>query len=150
MATEPIPRGVCCHEAGHAVVAFSFQVHVIAVRVALNDEKGWHGATDTPPGSADNLPYLDRITLWSAGKAAEEFFECTAHECAWLGDFGEISSLLNRKGLLNELWPRINEGKARACVIFEKHRDQARRLTDRLVERGCIDDAEFLRLMTAV
>jgi hypothetical protein len=133
------------------VTAFSFGVPVTAVWVAFSSEKGWHGATDTPPGSANHLPCKDRITLLIGGKAAEEFFDCPAHQDAWLLDFGEIASLLNRNEVpSSELWPRIDEGKAHARAIFEKYRDQTLRLTDRLVDRSRVDDVEFLRLMSAV
>lgn len=142
--TEKYPRGIACHEAGHAVVAFSFSLRVAAIRVVFSEEKGWHGCTkaDTPQAIED------RITLLSAGKAAEEFFDCPADGKAWHDDLLKISLLL---GLPSELpWPQINEGKARARPILEKYREQALRLTDRLVERGRVDDAEFLRLMNAV
>ena len=38
-------RGLCCHEAGHAVVAWSFGVPVIAVYVSFSVARGWQGGT---------------------------------------------------------------------------------------------------------
>jgi hypothetical protein len=141
------PRGVCCHEAGHAVVAFSFGLRVAAVRVAYSEKRDWYGAMDAEkPQSMAN-----QITLLCASKMAEKFFDCPAHNRSWFHDYGEIDSLLSRNDVpVDERPTRIDEGEACACTILEEYREQARRLTDRLVERGCIDNAEFLRLMTAV
>jgi hypothetical protein len=145
--TDKFQRGGCCHEAGHAVVLFSFSVPVAAVRVAFNEEVGWHGGTDLPNGSDDHLHYMDRITILRAGKTAEEFFDCPAHEKAWLRDFGEISTLLDRNEILHELWSRIDLADARVRVILEQHRDKALKLINRLVEYGRVNAAEFSRLM---
>ena len=144
--TGSYPRGLCCHEAGHAVVASSFGVRVAAVMVMFTEEKGWHGETMTE-GSADHLPCEYRITLLSAGKAAEEFFNYPADARASLRDYGEIDSLLDRKGMRDEREARIDEGKMRARIVLEEHREQALRLIDRLVKFGRVDDVQFLRLM---
>jgi hypothetical protein len=130
-------------------VAFSFNLPVLAVRVTFSEEKGWHGGTDTPKGSAYHLHYMDQVTILRAGKTAEEFFDCPAHQKAWLGDFGEISALLDRNGIRHErdLWLRIAEADERARAILQNHRDKALKLIDRLVECGRVDRPEFLRLM---
>jgi hypothetical protein len=41
--TERYPQGLCCHEAGHAVAAFSLGVHVVAVSVFFTEKAGWKG-----------------------------------------------------------------------------------------------------------
>jgi Zn-finger nucleic acid-binding protein len=134
---ESYGRGLCCHEAGHAVVLYAFGIRVLAVRVTFSEEKGWYGATDTPKGSADHLSCQDRITILSAGKAAEEFFDCPAYEGAWRHDLGEIASLLDRNGIPAEQhWLRIDECKARAHSILAEHREQAVKLIDHLYEHG--------------
>jgi hypothetical protein len=146
MTLEVKKRGVCCHEAGHAVVLYSFGLDVSAIRVLYSEEKDWHGCTDATP--VDHLPVNDQILNYAAGKAAEEFFECPAHKFAWCLDFGEISSRLERNGIpADELWPRIDQAKACARIILEKHRRQARKLIDRLAEYGHVDASQFLRLM---
>ena len=145
---EQYPRGLCCHEAGHAIVAYSFNLQVESVYVRCEEAKGWYGGTKM--SSPKYLSISDQVVNRAAGKAAEELFNCPAHERAWLHDFGEISSLLNRSGLpADELRPRIDEGKERARAILEKYRDQALRLTNRLVECGRIDGIEFTRLMNS-
>jgi hypothetical protein len=137
---------VCCHEAGHAIVLHSFGLPVVAIQVLYTEEKDWHGRTNGAP--VDHLPVKDQVLNHAAGKAAEEFFECPAHERAWFKDFLEIASLLNRNGIPeDEIWPRIDEAKERARTILQRYRDKALKLTDRLVEHGLVDAADFDRLM---
>jgi len=71
---ERYPQGFCCHEAGHAVVAFSLGVRVVAVSVFFTEKEGWKGYTKTE--GTDHLPWKDQIMLHIAGMAAEEFFNC--------------------------------------------------------------------------
>jgi hypothetical protein len=64
---ELYPQGFCCHEAGHAVVAFSLGVRVVAVTVFFTEKEGWKG--DTKTEGTDQLPWKDQIMLRIAGKA---------------------------------------------------------------------------------
>jgi hypothetical protein len=146
LAPEKPPRGVCCHEVGHAFVAHSYGVPVQAIWVAFNGEE-WHGGTDRPEGSEAHLHYMKQAAIFRAGKTAEEFFDCPANDRAWLRDFGEISSLLNRNGVLHELWSQIAEADELARPILETYRDKALKLIDRLVECGRVERPELLRLM---
>ena len=54
-------RGLCCHEAGHAVVAWSFGVPVIAVYVSFSVARGWQGGAKYYWRSRA-LHYMDRVT----------------------------------------------------------------------------------------
>jgi len=143
---EQYPEGLCCHEAGHAVVAFSLGVRVVAVSVFFTEKKGWKG--DTKTEGTDRLSWEDRITMRIAGKAAEEFFNCPEDLWASLHDLGEIDSLLARMGMNEEREARIAEGKAHARIILEEHREHALRLVACLVEHGHVNEPEFLRLMS--
>jgi hypothetical protein len=148
-ASKKPPRGVCCHEAGHAIVLHSFGLPVVVIRVLYTEEKDWHGRTCA--ASVDHLPVKDQVLNHAAGKAAEEFFDCPAHEKAWLKDFGKIASLLNSNGIPeDELWPRIDEAKECARTILARYRDEALKLTDRLIESGHVDAADFDHLMQSV
>jgi hypothetical protein len=120
---------------------------VQAVWVTFTEDRGWHGGTDRLPGATEHLPLPDRIMFWTAGKAAEELFDCPAHTRAWLGDAGEIDTLLDREGLAHEREQRIAEGKTRARAILNRERDNAQRLFDLLVEHGHIEREAFERLM---
>ena len=66
--------------------------------------------------------------LHIAGKAGEEFFNCPEDVWASLRDLGEIDTLLHRMGMREEREARIVEGKARARIILDEHREQARRI----------------------
>jgi hypothetical protein len=50
-------------------------------------------------------------------------------------------------GMNEEREARIEEGKERARIILEAHPEQALKLIARLVERGHVEEPEFLRLM---
>ena len=139
-------RGLCCHEVGHAVVAWSFGVRVVAVYVTFSVARGWHGGIDFIYRSP--LPYMDQITNLAAGKAGEEVFECAAPYGAWLADFGEICVLLNNNGIPEDKhWLLVTEARDRARLILENYREEAVKLIDRLTEAGHVGEAEFLRLM---
>ena len=141
-------RGLCCHEAGHAVVAWSFGVPVIAVYVSFSVARGWQGGTKYYWRSRA-LHYMDRATSLAAGRAGEELFDCPAHYSAWLADLSEISVLLNAKGISeDEHWARVTEARERARLILKNHRERALKLVNRLAEAGHVGGAEFLRLMT--
>jgi hypothetical protein len=64
---ERYPQGFCCHEAGHAVVAFSLGVRVVAVSVFFTEKEGWKGYTKTE--GTGHLPWKDQIMLRIAGMA---------------------------------------------------------------------------------
>jgi len=144
--TEKTQRGLCCHEAGHAVVAWSFGVHVLAVYVSFSVAKGWQGGTDYIDGSS--LHYMDQVTNFAAGRAGEEVFGCLAHYGAWLADLAEISALLSNNGIPEDKhWARVTEARERARFILESHRGRALKLVDRLAEAGYVGNPEFLQLM---
>lgn len=62
-------------------------------------------------------------------------------------DMLEVDSLLNRMGISPEREARIEEGKARAAIILEGHREHALKPIAHIVERGHVNEPEFLRLM---
>jgi hypothetical protein len=139
-------RGLCCHEAGHAVVAWSFGVPVVAVYVTFSVAKGWRGGTDYIDGSA--LHYVDQVTSLAAGRTGEEVFACFAPYDAWLADLEEISVLLNDNGIPEgKHWLLVTEARDRARLILENYRERALKLVNRLAEAGHVGNAEFLRLM---
>jgi ATP-dependent Zn protease len=66
---------------------------------------------------------------------------------AWQADFVWIASLLHREGLVDELWPRIDEAKAKARAILSRENDAAKRVFEWLVEHERIDGDTFESLM---
>jgi hypothetical protein len=127
-------------------VAFSLGVRVVAVSVFFTEKDGWKA--DTKTEGTDHPPWQDQIMLHGAAKAGEEFFNCPEDVRASLRDLEEIDSLLDRMGMREEREARIVEGKARARIILDEHREQALRLVARLVEHGHVNEPEFLRLMS--
>ena len=141
-------RGLCCHEAGHAVVAWSFGVPVVAVYVTFSVARGWQCGTRYFWRSQRGLHFMDQATSLAAGRAGEELFDCPAQYGEWLADLHEISVLLNDKGIPEDKhWLLVSEARDRARLILENYRGGARKLVDRLVEAGLVGEAEFLRLM---
>ena len=140
-------RGLCCHEAGHAVVTWSFGVPVVAVYVTFSVARGWQSGTRYFWRS--RAPhYMDQATSLAAGRAGEEFFGCPAHCGAWLADLNEISVLLIDNGISQEeRWARVTEARECARLILKNHRERALKLVNRLAEAGYVGDTEFLRLM---
>jgi len=140
-------RGLCCHEAGHAVVTWSFGVPVIAVYVTFSVASGWQGGTRYIWRSRP-LHYMDQATGLAAGRTSEEVFACFAPYDSWLADLKEISVLLTNNDIPEEKhWLLVTEARDRARLILENYRERALKLVDRLAEAGPVGEAEFLRLM---
>lgn len=147
--TEKPPRGICCHEAAHAVVAWSFALPVEEIYVVFDDLKGWYGGTNIAVGSDFELCLIDRITNLAAGKTGEEVLGCPAHEKAWLKDLGRIYELLRTNNIPEEEhWSQIELACDRARPILEIHRHKVLKVIDRLADCGRVPRSEFLRLMT--
>src|SRR5262249_51209097 len=148
--SEKLPRGLCFHEAGHAVVLHSYHVAVQSVWVNFTQEKGWHGSTDKLPDATDHLRYMDRVTILRAGKSAEELFDCPFHQKAWRLDGWEICKLLERNGVLHERHLRLAQADTCARAILDRERKSVLRLVDWLAEYRCINGATFLTVTGAL
>jgi hypothetical protein len=147
MTKTAYPRGLCCHEAGHAVVAWSFDLPVRVVRVCFNEAKGWHGGTDID-GNAEHLTSIDQIAILAAGFTAEKIFKCPAHEGAANDDHARIALILLAEGIPGEdHWPRVIEAGKCASERLNLHKDKFLGLVGRLSESGYVEWLEFQRLM---
>lgn len=142
--TERYSRATAFHEAGHAVVAWSLNLPVVAVRVSDDDASG-----GTETGPADHLPLIEQIAVRFAGFAAEGVFECPAYELAGTNDLYEISKLLHANGISEEDQGSAlrDEGYDLAKTLLENHKSKVIKLANRLVECGNVEASEFLRLM---
>jgi hypothetical protein len=87
-------RPTSVHEAGHAVVAWSFGVPVGALWVDSDDASG--GAEI---GSAAHLTLADQIAIWLAGAVAQDVFKCLGHELSGFTDYVAIMELLEEHGV---------------------------------------------------
>jgi hypothetical protein len=144
--SEQERRGICCHEAGHAVVLHALEVPVRAIFIKFTDAKGWHGCAKSDP--ANDRPVSDRLVFFAAGRMAEEHFSCRAHDQASIRDYGEIDTLLDRECMLQgDREQHIAEAEARAGAILRRNHDATLRVIDWLVEHGSIDGNAFECLM---
>jgi len=143
--SERYSRATAYHEAGHAVVAWSFDLPVRAVRVS-DDDAG--GATDID--SADGLTLIEQIAVLSAGIAAGGVFECPTHKLAGSRDRQKIMELIKAHGISEEGEQARKlryDGIDYARVRLETHKSKVIKLAERLVEAGRVDASEFLSLM---
>lgn len=127
-------------------MAWSLGLTVAAVRVSDDDASG-----SAEISSADHLSLTEQIAIRSAGEAAEDTFNCPAHELAAACDRHKILKLLQDNGISEEKQgPALRDkGYNFAKARLEIHKSRVIRLAERLVECGHVDAFEFLRLMAA-
>ncbi|MCK1567487.1 hypothetical protein IVB08_26610 [Bradyrhizobium sp. 173] len=141
---DKYPRPTAIHEAGHAVVGWSFDLAVGAIWVSAEDASG-----GTQIGPADHLKLSDQIAVWCAGGIAEEVFECPGHELATFQDNVEIMNLLAKHGFTEESGaPALRaQGYDIAAATLESNRAKVMALAECLVEYGRVEASDFLMLM---
>lgn len=141
---EKYPRSTAIHEAGHAVVAWSFDLPIGAIWVSADDASG-----GTQIGPAGHLNLTNQIAVWCAGGIAEEVFECPGHELATFQDQVAIMELLEKHGFTEEDdGPALRAGGyAIAAAALENNRVKVMALVERLVEHGRVEAPDFLMLM---
>jgi Peptidase M50B-like len=67
---ERYSRGTAYHEAGHAIVAWSFGLQVGTIHVQADDASG-----DALIGPTDHLTLVEQIAVCAAGYTAENVFD---------------------------------------------------------------------------
>jgi hypothetical protein len=144
MVRARYPRSTAFHEAGHAVVAWSFGLAVDAVWVNADDASD--GANISP---SDHLPLAEQIAVWWSGTAAESVFECPSHEYAAFGDHAGVMELLEVHGISEEeRGPALRaEAFGIATARLEANKTRVIELAERLVINGRVDASEFLQFM---
>jgi hypothetical protein len=144
MSDERYPRGTAFHEAGHAIVAWSFGLRVERISVLRDDASG---STQTEP--ADHLRLVEQIAVWAAGYTAENTFGYRTHDLAAFSDHNRIHILLQDNGI--EEGPKAEalrlQGAECARSRLQAHNLKVIRLAERLMRVGFVDAAEFLQLM---
>ena len=138
------PRSTAFHEAGHAVVAWSFGLTVDAIWVNADDASG--GTNISPP---HHLTVPEQIAVWWGGTVAQDVFECPGHELAAFKDHEAIMELLEAHEISeDEHGPALRaEGHSIATARLEANKTQVIKLVERLVKVGRVEAAEFLQLM---
>jgi hypothetical protein len=134
------------HEAGHAVVAWSFGVAV--VKCLYLDPKTHGGGA--PIASTAHLERFEQIANWLAGFEAEEAFMHPGRKYNAEGDFGEVRRILRENGTSKD----EPEGKAlcergRSCAEerLRDHATKVRQIADHLVEHHYMDRVAFEAVM---
>jgi hypothetical protein len=142
--TEQYSRTTAYHEAGHAVVAWSFGLPVVAISVAADDASG--GAQI---GVANHLDLTKQIAVAAAGYTAENVFGDAAHYLAPIDDYDRIRKLLEDNGVAEgpEAQTLRLKGANLADEILRAHEAKVIRLAEKLAQNGSVDGIGFLRLM---
>jgi hypothetical protein len=133
------------HEAGHAVIAWSFGVTVGCVH--LDDAKqGGHAKI----ASIEHLERFEQIAQWLAGFEAEQAFKPPARKRGAAIDCGEVSRIL-RENETPEDEPegQVLREQGRQCAErrLRQHESKLRELARHLIEHRYIDRVEFEAMM---
>ena len=139
-------RAMSYHEAGHAVVAWSFGLEVGNIHIR---EIG-AGNSGAQIGGADHLPLIDQLAALAAGKEAEQVFDSHLPDYASDGDRVMAMNLVMKlhEGIgADEALPHLTAGHARARELVVEHRDRVELLADRLRQDREVSAATFERLM---
>jgi hypothetical protein len=133
------------HEAGHAVVAWSFHVRVEGVHLDL---KTGGGHTDA---DGEHLEPVQQIASRLAGYEAEQVFKPPGRKAKAMYDFGHVSRIL-RENETPEDTPEGQElrerGRACAEARLREHEVQVRHVAHHLIEHHYIDRVEFEAMMS--
>ena len=143
--SKQYPPGTAYHEAGHAVVGWSFGLRVGGVRVSDNDSSG-----TAEIDGAEHLPLVDQIAIRFAGVAAEAVFGHPTHELIASGDRQEVMKLLAAHGVFehNGDARKLRDlGYRNAKERLEKNRDKVIALAEWLVIHGEIKEADMRALL---
>jgi ATP-dependent Zn protease len=139
-------RAMSYHEAGHAVVAWSFGVEV--GNIHIREIGAGNGGAQI--GSADHLPLTDQLALLAAGKEAER--QCKSGLPDYASDEDRLMAinlvLKHQPGLSSdEIQRHLDAGHDRARERVVEHRAKIERLADRLRHDREVSAATFLLLM---
>jgi hypothetical protein len=133
------------HEAGHAVVAWSFNLTVGCIHLDLNSQGG-----SAHIYSAADLEASEQIARWLAGFEAEQAFKPPGRRYNAEIDAGEVRRILRENGTsIDEPEGKAlrRRGRARAKRRLLKHGRKVRAVADHLVEHHYIDRVTFEALM---
>jgi hypothetical protein len=121
----------------NAVVAWSLRARVLAVRV--KDQEG--------SGGADIVcAFVDQLAVCFAGGKAPEVFKQPSHDLPNFLDRQRVETLPTALPDEQKLALRT-AGRMRAQKYLIANQSKVITLAERLVECGCVEEAEFLRLM---
>jgi Peptidase M50B-like len=134
------------HEAGHAVVAWSFGVTVGYIHLDLENESGHAQIASTA-----HLEPFEQIANWLAGYEAEQVFKPPGNGRRAFDDFyDKVPKILRENGTsLDEPEGQDLRERGRACAEsrLRKHENKVRAVACHLVEHHRMDRALFEAMM---
>ena len=145
MVDERHPRGTAYHEAGHAVVAWSFGLQVGTINIRADDAGG--GAQIGP---ADHLSVVEQIAVCAAGYIAEnEFGHHAPNRLAASRDLIRIRDILKAHAVEEGSRAEGLRSQSYDCALARLRANEPKvvRLAKRLVQNGSVNSAAFLSLM---
>jgi hypothetical protein len=133
MATTDLEKAAY-HEAGHAVVAWSFGVPVGGIYLDLQNESGH---MDAPSPKHMDIDIARRIAFCLAGLRAEDAFAPPGRPAKAAFDFGNVWEMLRDNGTPKDM-PEgkalRNQGRDCADKQLRKHAAKVRRVAERLLQ----------------
>jgi hypothetical protein len=137
-------HSAACHEAGRAVVAWSFGLEVGAAQA--HDV----GAGDVKISSDGNLPLVDQTAICLAGHQAQELTGGQMFDHQSICDRMRIRDILIEYGIAGgPLTRRIREAaRKKAHDILKSHRDTLIKIADELMPSGQLS-AERMAVLLA-
>jgi hypothetical protein len=147
MATTDLEKAAY-HEAGHAVVAWSFGVSVSGIYLDLQNESGH---TDAPSHKHMNIDIARRIAFCLAGLRAEDAFAAPGRPAKAAFDLGNVWEMLRDNGTPKDT-PEgkalRNQGRDCADKQLRKHAARVASVAKRLLKPPHkMNPARFKRLM---
>src|SRR5215831_13835161 len=133
------------HEAGHAVVAWSFGITVGCIHLDIEKEGGHAQIASTA-----HLEHFEQIANWLAGFGAEQVFKPPGRKANAMIDCGEVRRLLRENGTSDdEAEGREIHERGRTCTEdrLRKHATKVRRVADHLIEYHYMDRVLFEAMM---
>jgi len=134
------------HEAGHAVVAWSFDLPLGSIYLDLEKESG---GTTADRASIARLTLVEQIANWLAGYEAEQAFKRPGRK--WnAGDDGQVRRILRENDTPEDTPEGQDLGEqGRACAEARllKHEAKVRCVARHLIEHHYIDRVTFEEMM---
>jgi hypothetical protein len=140
--------GIAYHEAGHAVVAWSFDLKVHNIYIREGDVLQGKTCTDC----AAHLPLVDQVAVLAAGIVATQVFERPLPVYFAQRDREQTLNLILSvlSGIeLEQIDHHRKEGENRARDRLVKHKSKVIRLAECLFDVRHVDGPKFARLISA-
>jgi len=132
------------HEAGHAVVAWSFGVIVGCIHLDLKNESG-HAMI----GPATHLKPIEQIANWYAGREAEKAFKFPANPHKSKDDLFRVGQILDEHtpGETRERQDLRERGRACAEACLREHESKVLLVVRHLMQHHYVDRVAFEAMM---